>query len=417
MRVQVRDQSPWSSYEPGPADPWDLRKVAHLHRRAGFGATRAELLRDLPGRSRRAASRTSSTPLSSPPKRRRPSTACARPRAPRRTSSCSRSAGSTASSTGPTRSAKSSPSSGTATSPPATRRSSRSHSWTARTRRCDHTPSAASRRSSKPSSPIPRCSSGSTAEPARRKSPTRTSPASSSSSSPWARDTTPSATSARPPGRSPAGSARIARRFPGDRQPSSTTPHRSTTEPRPSSARPAPGNRPTSSGSCSIAPKPRHSWLTSSTGSSSARPARPSAELIEPLAAEIRSHRIRHRPGRRDHPPLAAFLFARGLSPADQVAGGAQRGAGADARNPAAGIKPTGSLRGMRCTGTGTVRPPQRRGLGRRPELDQQRHTPRANQLGRRRHLGPRRERPLAVRSRRMGGATQDQTRPTCRRR
>ena len=39
--------SPWSRYEPTPDDPWDLRKVAHLHRRAGFGATRAEVLRDL----------------------------------------------------------------------------------------------------------------------------------------------------------------------------------------------------------------------------------------------------------------------------------------------------------------------------------------------------------------------------------
>ncbi len=39
--------SPWSRYEPTPDDSWDLRKVAHLHRRAGFGATREELLRDL----------------------------------------------------------------------------------------------------------------------------------------------------------------------------------------------------------------------------------------------------------------------------------------------------------------------------------------------------------------------------------
>jgi uncharacterized protein (DUF1800 family) len=39
--------SPWARYEPAPDDPWDLRKVAHLHRRAGFGATRAELLRDI----------------------------------------------------------------------------------------------------------------------------------------------------------------------------------------------------------------------------------------------------------------------------------------------------------------------------------------------------------------------------------
>ncbi len=39
--------SPWSPYKPTSDDPWDLRKVAHLHRRAGFGATRAELLRDI----------------------------------------------------------------------------------------------------------------------------------------------------------------------------------------------------------------------------------------------------------------------------------------------------------------------------------------------------------------------------------
>ncbi len=41
------NSAPWARYEPTPDDPWDLRKVAHLHRRAGFGATRAELLRDL----------------------------------------------------------------------------------------------------------------------------------------------------------------------------------------------------------------------------------------------------------------------------------------------------------------------------------------------------------------------------------
>jgi uncharacterized protein (DUF1800 family) len=41
------DQHPWAPYTPGTDDPWDLGKVAHLHRRAGFGATRAELERDL----------------------------------------------------------------------------------------------------------------------------------------------------------------------------------------------------------------------------------------------------------------------------------------------------------------------------------------------------------------------------------
>ncbi len=49
---------PWARYEPQPDDPWDLRKVAHLHRRAGFGATRAELVRDLeagPDGQRRAS--------------------------------------------------------------------------------------------------------------------------------------------------------------------------------------------------------------------------------------------------------------------------------------------------------------------------------------------------------------------------
>src|SRR5579883_10523 len=45
--MMSRTSSPWSRYEPTPDDPWDLRKVAHLHRRAGFGATRAELLRDV----------------------------------------------------------------------------------------------------------------------------------------------------------------------------------------------------------------------------------------------------------------------------------------------------------------------------------------------------------------------------------
>jgi hypothetical protein len=41
------DNAPWSAFEPSADDPWDLRKVAHLHRRAGFGATWGELRRDL----------------------------------------------------------------------------------------------------------------------------------------------------------------------------------------------------------------------------------------------------------------------------------------------------------------------------------------------------------------------------------
>jgi uncharacterized protein (DUF1800 family) len=37
----------WSAYTPTDDAPWDVRRVAHLHRRAGFAATWAELQRDL----------------------------------------------------------------------------------------------------------------------------------------------------------------------------------------------------------------------------------------------------------------------------------------------------------------------------------------------------------------------------------
>jgi uncharacterized protein (DUF1800 family) len=43
----IMEQGPWAPYQPAADNPWDLRKVAHLHRRAGFGATWAELQRDL----------------------------------------------------------------------------------------------------------------------------------------------------------------------------------------------------------------------------------------------------------------------------------------------------------------------------------------------------------------------------------
>src|SRR4051794_12911876 len=42
-----RDEQVWAPFEPSPDDPWDLRKVARLHGAAGFGATRAELERDV----------------------------------------------------------------------------------------------------------------------------------------------------------------------------------------------------------------------------------------------------------------------------------------------------------------------------------------------------------------------------------
>jgi uncharacterized protein (DUF1800 family) len=38
---------PWAPFEPTANDRWDLHKVAHLHRRAGFGAARAGLERDV----------------------------------------------------------------------------------------------------------------------------------------------------------------------------------------------------------------------------------------------------------------------------------------------------------------------------------------------------------------------------------
>jgi uncharacterized protein (DUF1800 family) len=39
--------NPWTPYTPDKQEPWNLRRVVHLHRRAGFGATWSELQRDL----------------------------------------------------------------------------------------------------------------------------------------------------------------------------------------------------------------------------------------------------------------------------------------------------------------------------------------------------------------------------------
>ncbi len=38
---------PWAPYVPDDRSPWDLRRVVHLHRRAGFAATWGEIRRDL----------------------------------------------------------------------------------------------------------------------------------------------------------------------------------------------------------------------------------------------------------------------------------------------------------------------------------------------------------------------------------
>src|SRR5688572_14328512 len=37
----------WAQYIPDDKAPWDLRRVVHLHRRAGFAASWEELQRDL----------------------------------------------------------------------------------------------------------------------------------------------------------------------------------------------------------------------------------------------------------------------------------------------------------------------------------------------------------------------------------
>src|SRR5437870_13629152 len=37
----------WGPYAPDATSPWNLRRVVHLHRRAGFAATWGEIQRDL----------------------------------------------------------------------------------------------------------------------------------------------------------------------------------------------------------------------------------------------------------------------------------------------------------------------------------------------------------------------------------
>ena len=47
----------WQPYEPTAAAPWNRRRAVHLHRRAAFGATWAELERDLAGGPQDAVAR------------------------------------------------------------------------------------------------------------------------------------------------------------------------------------------------------------------------------------------------------------------------------------------------------------------------------------------------------------------------
>ena len=43
----MRTSDHWAPYAPDSKLPWSLQRVVHLHRRAGFAATWAELQRDL----------------------------------------------------------------------------------------------------------------------------------------------------------------------------------------------------------------------------------------------------------------------------------------------------------------------------------------------------------------------------------
>ena len=141
--------------------------------------------------------------------------------------------------------------------------------------------------------------------------------------------------------------------------------------------------------------------------SSSAEAGTPGPELIEPLAAEIKRHRFAIGAGRRDHPAVAAFLFARKpIAAASSRRWNISAGLVRMLEVPRTAINPLALSAGLRRPGPGAVRPAQRRGLGRRPALDQQRHASRANQLVLRRHLGPGRKRSCAFRSDGLGRAT-----------
>ncbi|AGA31156.1 DUF1800 domain-containing protein [Singulisphaera acidiphila] len=51
MRVPLTPSAdagpPWAPYSPGPEQPWNRRRIVHLHRSVGFAATREEIERDL----------------------------------------------------------------------------------------------------------------------------------------------------------------------------------------------------------------------------------------------------------------------------------------------------------------------------------------------------------------------------------
>src|SRR5262245_23290015 len=43
MGKTIDPKNAWEKYSPSPANPWDLRKVGHVYRRAAFGASWSQL--------------------------------------------------------------------------------------------------------------------------------------------------------------------------------------------------------------------------------------------------------------------------------------------------------------------------------------------------------------------------------------
>ena len=138
----------------------------------------------------------------------------------------------------------------------------------------------------------------------------------------------------------------------------------------------------------------------------------PGPELIEPLAEEIQRHQFAIGPIvevilRSRHFYSRAAYRQRIKSPVEFSAGLVRM-----LEVPRPALNPLALVGRLRRAGPGAVRPAERRGLGRRLDLDQQRHPAGTHQLGRRRRLGPLRERPDAVRPAGLGRALQAARRP-----
>ena len=49
MAKTIDPRTAWEPYSPGPANPWDLKKVGHVYRRAAFGSSWAVMLNSIDG--------------------------------------------------------------------------------------------------------------------------------------------------------------------------------------------------------------------------------------------------------------------------------------------------------------------------------------------------------------------------------